>query len=130
MTATDPKRPLPVVVDSIVKCPSCRAKVGSEDFMNDPWSADNKTGRGFYLCLFCDKRFVRRYMVSPLTILPLFLAGILSVISPVWMAYLLNSQLGIGQATSFFIGVACTAFLVGGLWLYSFQPVEVTAMST
>ena len=95
--------------------------------MNDPWSAGNKTGQGFFLCLFCDKRFVHRYTISPLTILPLFLAGILSITSPVWVAYLLNSLFGIGEAASFFIGVASTGALVGGLWLYSFQPVEVTA---
>ena len=110
-----------------MKCPSCKTKIGSEDFKKESWSAGNKTGQGFYLCRFCDRRFVHRYTTSPLTILPLFLAGILSVTSPAWVSYLLNSQFGLGEAASLFIGVASTGSLVGGLWFYSFQPVEVKA---
>ncbi len=109
-----------------MKCPSCRTKIGSEDYKNDPWSDAAKTGRGFYLCPGCGKRLVRRFSISPLAILPLFLAGVLAGTLIYATAFLLNSALGLGEAASFFLGVAGVGWLIVVLWLYPFQPVDIT----
>lgn len=68
---------------------------------------------------------MRRYLVSPLSILPLILVGILAGTLVSAMAIFLNLVLGFGETASFFVGVAGVASLVVALWLYSSQPVDI-----
>lgn len=69
---------------------------------------------------------MRRYVINPLSIAPLFVAGVASMGLPMSVAAFLSMNLGLGETASILVGIACAASLVGGLWLYAFHPVEVT----
>lgn len=108
-----------------MKCPWCGSIIGSEHQKKKPWARGDKTGQGFYQCPRCDKSLVHRYEISPLIILPLFVAGVMSAAFPFGAAFFFSSVLGIGDDLSIAAGVVFFVSLTVALWFYSFQPLEV-----
>ena len=69
---------------------------------------------------------MRRFSISPLSILPLFLAGVLAGTLVSAMAVFLNLVLGLGETASFLLGVVGIGWVIVALWLYSFQSIDIT----
>lgn len=108
-----------------MKCPSCKTKVGTADYRNDPWAKVDKHGDGYYLCPACGKSLVHRWVVGPSLLLFIIVAGPLFAAMAFGVASLINSTLGLGETASEFVRFACYTIVIGGMCLYLVQPVEV-----
>ncbi len=109
-----------------MKCPSCKTKVGTADYRNDPWAKVDKHGDGYYLCSSCGRSLVHRRVIGPSFLLLIIVAGALSEALAFGVASLINSTLGLGDSASEFVRFACYTIVIGGMCLYYVQPVEVT----
>ena len=109
-----------------MKCPSCKTKLGSADYRNDPWAKIDKNGEGYYLCPSCEKALVHRWTIGPSILLFVFVAVPISEALVFLATVTITSILGFGEPESEFVRFGCYALVVTAVCLYSIQPVEVS----
>ena len=110
-----------------MKCPSCKTKIGSTDYKDDPWAKVDKNGEGYYLCPSCGKSLVHRWVIGPSFIIFLIAAGVLSEALAFVLAMLVNTVLALPETASDFVTYLSYAMVFGAVCLHLVQPVEVTA---
>ena len=109
-----------------MKCPSCKTKIGSEHYKNDPWAKVDKNGEGYFSCPSCDKNLVHRWVFGPSFWLFIIVAAPLLGALAFGVALSISTALGLGESASEFVTFACYAVVAAMLWLYAVRPVEVT----
>lgn len=108
-----------------MKCPWCGTKIESEHQIKERWVRGSKSGQGFYRCPRCAKSLVHRYEINLSVIVALFLVGAASTFIPIVVEVIFKSVFGFGEDLSGVAGLAFCASLIGALWYFSFQPVDV-----
>jgi predicted RNA-binding Zn-ribbon protein involved in translation (DUF1610 family) len=129
MAAYDPKRTFRNRALYPVKCPSCKSKISSSNYKNDPWSKVDKHGEGFYVCPSCGKQLIHRWAFGPsfflFTLVAAAIGGVVAEVLASAIIGLIGMFTSAGESMSEGVTFFSYALVAGAICLYVVQPIEV-----
>ena len=112
-----------------MKCPSCKTRIRSSDYQNDPWSKVDKHGEGFYACPTCGKNLVYRWAIGPSFFVSTIVFGTIAVLFSEILAFAMLWLVGMfaepGESVSEIVTFFSYVLVAGFVCLYVVQLVEV-----